>query len=68
MSEFTQGVNSMSVIVLSVLKKRGLTNDQALVVVNESLEVAQRQLNGEDVVVITKSHLGIRLINKGLNR
>jgi len=68
MSEFTQGVNSMSVIVLSVLKKRGLTNDQALVVVNESLEVAQRQLNGEEVVVITKSHLGIRLTSKGLNR
>lgn len=49
---FEGGLNSMAVIMLGVLLRRGLTEDGAINVVNEALGLAKDQLNGKERVVI----------------
>ena len=49
---FEGGLNSMAVIMLGVLVRRGLTEDGAVNVVNEALGLAKDHLNGKERVVI----------------
>lgn len=49
---FAGGINSMAVIMIGVLTKRGLTNAQAMLIANDCLDIARRQMAGEQVVII----------------
>lgn len=49
---FSDGINTFAVVMVGVLTNHGLTDEQAVNLVNQGLDATQKQMNGDQSIVI----------------